>query len=150
MGILRRVRDKLAAECADRFSNRSVLEYLGWLDVSRWPRLEMNMEISKVWTHLQGHFIRLGCSLESVQEEMKTVVTVLWESSKPVADPFVFWQSVIRNASMFPSLHVFLRCCLALTPSNAVVERAFSKLTRILEPGRVTSDQPIPMPLYVH
>ena len=37
-------------------------------------------------------------------------------------------------------MHIFLRMALALTPSNAVVEQAFSRLTHLLSPLRLRLD----------
>jgi hypothetical protein len=58
---------------------------------------------------------------------------------RPV-DTKMFWKSVISRKADLPHMHVILRMALALTPSNAVVEQAFSRLTKLLSPQRLSLD----------
>ena len=69
----------------------------------------------------------------------KRKAVVVWKASaKPIPDIRAFWKGIIVQPEEFPALHIFLRMCMALTPSDAVVENAFSRSRRILADERMS------------
>jgi hypothetical protein len=68
--------------------------------------------------------------------ELQKLKSVYKAAARPI-DTDVFWKDIIRNKATFPTFHLILRMCLALTPSNAVVEQAFSRLSRLLDSQRL-------------
>ena len=140
-GSLRRIRDVLVKEMVERFANRGILNNLQWLNVACWPLDPSELavfgmqDIKAVFNHWALRFPWLRWI--DVRSEFDQVKTVFLQSSQPV-NPDQFWKSIISNKATFPSLHVFLRCCLAVSPSDAVVESAFSRLTQLLSPQRLS------------
>ena len=62
---------------------------------------------------------------------------VVYKTAPKPVDSRAFLKHIICNRSTFPCLHLFLSCCLALAPGDAVVEQPFSQLTRLLAPQRL-------------
>lgn len=73
-----------------------------------------------------------GVQLSHLLQELERIKVVWRATLKPIIDSHAFWKDIIANPNTFPDMHIFLRMCLALTPSDAVVESAFSRLKLIL------------------
>ena len=142
---LAEVRLAFAKQLEKRFGNRPMLQHFVWLDLRAWPR-----NVAQVDPFLEPPLVALfslwcprlnqwNLSFSQLKGEMD-VVTGLVLALPPDTDSVAFWKGIIRNRATFPALHFFLRMCLAVTPSNAQVESAFSKLRNILTNHRTLLD----------
>ena len=141
--VLSGIRLATLDQMKDRFANRGILNALTWLDVSRWPlgpALDSfaKREIRDIYTHWEHRLSRHNISLRDVYTDLERIKTVWITTPKPVLDQMYFWRTIISQPQTFPAMHIFLRMCLALTPSDAVVESAFSRLRKILADCRVS------------
>ena len=140
--LLRKIKSALIAEMNARFANRGVLKRLAWLDLSRWPEdvAPMNAfvlpDIEAIFGHWKACFSKRAVTLDGLKREFEQIKVVWQTTSKPIEKSHVFWKSIIQNRGVFIQWHYLLRMVLALTPSDAVVEAVFSRLTFILAPQR--------------
>ena len=140
--LLRKIKSALIAEMNTRFANRGVLKRLAWLDLSRWPEdvADVNAfvlpDIEAIFDHWKARFTKRAVTLDALKREFEQIKVVWQTTSKPIEKSHGFWKSIIQNRGVFTQWHYLLRMVLALTPSDAVVEAVFSRLTRILAPQR--------------
>ena len=62
---------------------------------------------------------------------------VVYKTALKPVDCRAFLKHIICSRTSFPCMHLLLRCAFALAPGDAVVEQAFSRLTRLLAPQRL-------------
>ena len=76
--------------------------------------------------------MRHEVTLETLKAELPMVKTLWQTTHKAIPDSCQLWKRIICNQPPFPTMHIFLRMCLALVPVDTVVENAFSRLTGII------------------
>ena len=136
---LKRIRDGFLEEMSARFANRPILAKFGWLDVSKWP-VDATLQsygvqdLQAVFEHWKRRFPSM--TWEAVLQEFDQMKVVYKTALKPV-DSRAFLKHIICSRTLFPCMHLLLRCAFALAPGDAVVEQAFSRLTRLLAPQRL-------------
>ena len=143
--LLRSIKTEVLAQHKVRFSNRGILERLKWLDLRMWPSEDdaaavatfAVADIEALFNHWKGRLARWEVTLEALKAELVLLKSCWKTVQKPIADSLDFWRRVICNRGDFPKMHFLLRMVLALTPSDAVVESAFSRLTKILTDQRM-------------
>lgn len=139
---LSRIRLAILDQMKERFAHRSVLHRLAWLNVSEWPQDDALTrfavdDITALFCHWQSRLEPHGVQLPNLLQELEQVKVVWKTALKPILDPHAFWKDIIQHPKEFPAMHIFLRMTLALTPSDAVVESAFSGLRLILGDRRL-------------
>ncbi len=140
---LQSVRKIALDQITDRFANRSILDQFQWLDLTTWPdELPPNFgeeNLSKICKFWENRLHRWSITFSDLKAEFDKIKAIFPSFSRPI-DSWSFWKGIIINQNAFPRMHLFLRMCLALTPSNAQVEAAFSRLRQILTDHRTLLD----------
>ena len=143
--ILRSIKSVVLNEHKERFSKRGILKHLKWLDLRNWPAEDdlaavaafAVADMEALFNHWKDGLSRWEVTLAALKAEL-AVLKSCWKTlPKPIEDSHRFWQKIICNRGDFPKMHYLLRMTLALTPSDAVVESAFSRLTKILTDQRM-------------
>jgi hypothetical protein len=140
--MLREVRDGILEQLKSRFAHRGILHHLGWLDVNSWPlgsALDQFAvaDLCAIVDHWKTRLDGLGVTREKLLRELDNIKAVWKVHQKPIPDALKFWRDIILQPKVFPDMHIVLRMCLAPTPSDAVVESAFSRLRLILADQRL-------------
>ena len=141
------VRHTILSTFQERLAKRGRLKHLKCLDVQNWPQRthQVNQVAVEDFAALFNFYKRLleshGISLDSLLADFDKVKGVWCTAVKPIRDNHLFWKQIVFNPTTFPCMHVMNRILLALTPTDAVFEAAFNRLTQILS-GRCLSCAP--------
>ena len=133
--LLCEVRHATPSELEDRLANRDNLKNLKCLDVRKWPHRthqgdQVGVEDFIAFFNfykrpLEPH----GIILDSLLAECDTVKVVWCTAIEPLPDNHLPWKQTVSNPTTLPSMHVMMCILLALTPTDALVEAVFNRLT---------------------
>jgi hypothetical protein len=137
---LKKIRAALVDEIEKRLFNREILDKLGWLDVNEWPQDDNltshgKADLEAIFEHWKRRFSQL--TWETICTEFEQI-KVIFRTHLKLLNSRQFWSSIVCQKGQFPQFHILLRATLALTPSDAAVEQAFSRFTALLAPQRLS------------
>ena len=140
---LKEIRETFKKQVKKRLKNSHFLQCVSQLvDGSTWPTKDNveevtefgNDEVRQLVVQWARRLQRLGVDGDALYTEWQQLKALYAKSDMEAGVPML--KHAIRNKNLFPLWHTFGRMLLAVTPSNAAVERLFSRLRRILTDER--------------
>ena len=140
---LKEIREMFKKQVRKRLKNSHFLLCVSQLvDGSTWPTKDNveevtefgNDEVRQLVVQWARRLQRLGVDGDALYTEWQQLKALYAKSDMEAGVPML--KHAIRNKNLFPLWHTFGRMLLAVTPSNAAVERLFSRLRRILTDER--------------
>ena len=135
---LKEIHETFKRQVKKRLRNSQFLQCVSHLvDGTTWPTKDNTWEVeefgnSEVWqfaVHWSRRLQQLGVDGNALYGEWQQLKALYSKSDVEAGTPML--KHAIENKNLFPLWHTFSRMLLAMTPSNAAVERLFSRLRRI-------------------